>query len=602
MGKPENQDDLNISSFMEYMEEEATETGTTRLDETVELNVDDVLEAFDNLDYETDYENTVADEQKKSEEIVYKAAESTDGQRSSELQTEEEDISSDESEYEFEYFADDDFASEDEEDEFLEEEEDDDFLEEDDSDFLDEEEEFLDEDDDFLDDDDSDFLDEGGEFLDEDDDFLDDDDSDFLGEGEDFLDEEDDFLDDEEDPEFSSKSDRPKAVSKRIWCIIAAAGVLAIVIGAVLLMNRNNTSGEETLKLKAQSVQVEYGTTLQKKISDYATGKHLEKAKLDISKVNVKKVGTYKASISYGKKKFDFEIVVKDTVAPEVVLKSDIRTVVGKELFSDMVAESMTDKAGIAKVTFADHTVAEGIAAEDGTFSAAACKYDAAGEVQNTLIVTDKNGNSSETVFNIYVTEDYEARVQGITDRDVTRGASEVDYMAGISWDEMVASVSCDASKVDINKVGDYEIVYTITGTDEDQVTGRSATVITVNRTAHVIEENSTDASTDSRSTAASYTGNSVSYSGNSHTENSQPESSEEQVPEETPPASDPTPPATDSGNTDPGNTGSGNTNSGGTDTNPGNTDSGNTDPGNGDTGGGTDTGTDADTGVGTTE
>ena len=82
-------------------------------------------------------------------------------------------------------------------------------------------------------------------------------------------------------------------------------------------------------------VTVELGEDISKDPSVYlhANEKALQDTEIDFSGVNLNEAGKYKVTAKSGKKTADFEIMVEDTVAPEVTLAvKEYKTVAGKEI------------------------------------------------------------------------------------------------------------------------------------------------------------------------------------------------------------------------------------------------------------------------------
>lgn len=75
--------------------------------------------------------------------------------------------------------------------------------------------------------------------------------------------------------------------------------------------------------------------------------------------------------------------------------------------------------------------------------------------------------------------------VQGLRDWSVEKGSKDIDFMDGVTWDkEHVSSVTVDASKVKLDTVGSYDLVYTIKGKIANE-----ETTITKKVTVKVVDE-----------------------------------------------------------------------------------------------------------------
>lgn len=80
-------------------------------------------------------------------------------------------------------------------------------------------------------------------------------------------------------------------------------------------------------------------------------------------------------------------------------------------------------------------------------------RYNSASDTPKEVVMTE-----TEEVVNI----DYLTYVKGLKDWTVEKGV-KTDFMSGVTYDEkQILSVSANATKVDVNTVGKYDLVYTI--------------------------------------------------------------------------------------------------------------------------------------------
>lgn len=176
-----------------------------------------------------------------------------------------------------------------------------------------------------------------------------------------------------------------------------------------------------------------------------------------------------------------------DTTPPEVIVSPDIRVAVGAELSSNDVIESMQDNADIIHIAFVQNGVQEGNMDEFHVLGAAACRYDQTGEFTNVIQVTDAFNNVAEVPIQIYVTEDYAARVQQLTDKVIVQNSEGIDFMKDVTWDESVATVTCDPSQVNMGAEGLYPLEYVVMAYDADPDTGRTGTTVVVTKTVQIV-------------------------------------------------------------------------------------------------------------------
>lgn len=252
-----------------------------------------------------------------------------------------------------------------------------------------------------------------------------------------------------------------------------------VILVLVLALGINVYAYENRFKAKQEVVILEYGESLSKDYAEYidANKEIIKKTALDVSELDNMKEGTYQVTASYQDKKVSIRVEVKDTVKPEVMLLNDGKytCVAGKDLLAVSIVEKMEDKAGIQSVAFAEsQTVIE--TDSDNYLDAVGLKYDKAGTYENKVIVTDTNGNKQEKAITIEVVEDYLAHVSGFKDITVEQGAS-VEWMDGITKDDKIADIEVDASAVDLNTAGSYEVTYKIHGDDGKTVVEKKVNV-----------------------------------------------------------------------------------------------------------------------------
>ena len=316
---------------------------------------------------------------------------------------------------------------------------------------------------------------------------------------------------------------------------IAGAIVLAGTGMGVYAHNAANA-----FELKADNVDVELGDKLGQNIENYITGgkKALAGAALDVSDVDTSSVGTYKASVTYGKKELEFSVNVEDTTAPDVKLQNDgnFQIITGETLSGKDIVAEMDDLSGISSVTFSDAVTVD--EEEKDLLSAVTISYDTDGTYNNTVTVTDNNGNITKKDIIIHVVEDYAKHVSGFHDWTVEQNA-DIDFTSGIEADERIASVT--AGDIDLSQTGDYTLAYNIVGDDNETTVEHTVNVTVIDAStaqtmanngetvyvsgnatkAKEVKKTTSSASTASNSTAAANaTNNSVSESSDSSTVN----------------------------------------------------------------------------------
>ena len=231
-------------------------------------------------------------------------------------------------------------------------------------------------------------------------------------------------------------------------------------------------------------VTVELGEDISKDPSVYlhANEKALQDTEIDFSGVNLNEAGKYKVTAKSGKKTADFEIMVEDTVAPEVTLAvKEYKTVAGKEIKASDLIEKVEDKAGIESVAFQENQI-ETESDSENPLDSINIKYETPGDYTAVVEVADNSGNTTQKEIKIKVVEDYLAHVSGFQDITIEQGAA-VDWMNGITKDEKVLEVVPDASGVDVNTPGEYALKYIIKGDDKETTVEKTVKVTVVTPT-----------------------------------------------------------------------------------------------------------------------
>ncbi|MDD3403531.1 MAG: CDP-glycerol glycerophosphotransferase family protein [Hespellia sp.] len=173
-------------------------------------------------------------------------------------------------------------------------------------------------------------------------------------------------------------------------------------------------------------------------------------------------------------------VAEEDTAGPQVRVNESIQVMAGETFTSELVITEMTDDSEIQSISFREYETGEGVLGEDGIVTPASGMYDAVGQYTNAVIVTDTEGNVTEQEFVVSVIDNVWWSTQGVSDKTYTVGSADVNFMDGITWNENIMEVTCDASQVDLNVVGQYPLIYNVVAWDG---TARSWTV-----TANVVE------------------------------------------------------------------------------------------------------------------
>lgn len=270
-------------------------------------------------------------------------------------------------------------------------------------------------------------------------------------------------------------------------------------------------------EVKQDRIIVELGEGVSGNPADYieAGEKALEETRLDTSKVDNMTVGTYTIHAAWKKHTIDIEVVVKDTVAPEITLKDtkNLKVMAGQELkATDLVADTL-DLAGIKSVSF-DSNQIELVSDSENPLDKIGLKFDTAGEQTVKFIAEDNNGNKAEKEITVKIIEDYLAHISGFHDITTEQG-TKPDWMEGIVADDKIAGITVDESAVDINTPGEYQLKYIIAGND-GETTVEQTVKVTVTEKVVVTSTNNSSLSSNGNSSGSSSSGNRPSGNRNS--------------------------------------------------------------------------------------
>ena len=298
---------------------------------------------------------------------------------------------------------------------------------------------------------------------------------------------------------------------RNILITAALAGVLSL-----------GACGKTELKSLAEQVEVELGGSLDENVTSYAAldEKAAKEATLDLSAVDTNKMGTYPASVTYKEQTAAFQVVVKDTTAPEVILKEKVTVAAGMPLHAKDVIAEVTELSGEATAAFdqAEPKVteqpegtedlesteqpentetlvpeteivtepeteepAETFVVGDVTCTDDTVLFATVGSYDVLLTVADGSGNETEVKVPVIVGEAPE--FSGIEDLTVTVGTESVDYLDGVTATDYKGAditdrIVCDAAAVKLDTVGTYEILYTVA--DEEGFAAEQRASVTV--------------------------------------------------------------------------------------------------------------------------
>ena len=358
--------------------------------------------------------------------------------------------------------------------------------------------------------------------------------------------------------------------------------------------------GDKQLALATDRVSVELGYELNTDVAAYVADADIAvETTIDFGAVDVSKLGTYTAVVTYKDQTASLEVDVVDTTAPEAEVVNQVTVGVDEPLYVEDVLTSVTELTGNVMATFDDLAdesteateeveATEGVEAakdvettedmevteeveatgasedmetfvlDDVTVTNDAIVFNTVGEYSVGLTLADESGNSKQVEVPVLVGT--EPTFLGIEDLTVTTGAENVDYLSGVTatdsnGNDLTDKIECDDSKADLSLAGEYEITYTVT--DENGFTAKQTAKVTV-ADGKTSKKDTKSATTKSETTKAE-TGSTNSSNGGSSNSGS-----------------------SNSGNSNSGSSNSGNSNSGSSNSgdNSGNSNSGSSNSG----------------------
>ena len=330
--------------------------------------------------------------------------------------------------------------------------------------------------------------------------------------------------------------------------------------------------GDKQLALATDRVSVELGYELNTDVAAYVADADIAvETTIDFGAVDVSKLGTYTAVVTYKDQTASLEVDVVDTPAPEAEVVNQVTVGVDEPLYVEDVLTSVTELTGNVMATFDDLAdestdateeveTTEGVEAakdvettedmevteeveatgasedmetfvlDDVTVTNDAIVFHTVGEYSVSLTLADESGNSKQVEVPVLVGT--EPTFLGIEDLTVTTGAENVDYLSGVTatdsnGNDLTDKIECDDSKVDLSLAGEYEITYTVT--DENGFTAKQTAKVTVadgktskkDTKSATTKSETTKAETGSTNSSATNTGSSNTGNSNSGTSES---------------------------------------------------------------------------------
>ena len=256
--------------------------------------------------------------------------------------------------------------------------------------------------------------------------------------------------------------EKKNKLNKKLLPVAAAVLILAAVL--VLLLLPGNIAGELKVEAGRESISANEFRREDKGIDAQFVS--------DLTAVDLKTPGSYPVKVQYKNKTYDCTVLVEDTTAPV----ANVRNVA---VYSNQTLKPEDFVSGIVDATA---VTVSWKPEPDLTVEA---------QTLMTITLTDAAGNRSdyEAVLSVFV-DNGQPQITGV-DALFTYIGTEPDYLAGVSAmdDRDVAlEIVVDSSKVDLNAVGTYDVVYSVTDAAGNTTSVPTTLTVTDDCTAPTIQ------------------------------------------------------------------------------------------------------------------
>lgn len=198
----------------------------------------------------------------------------------------------------------------------------------------------------------------------------------------------------------------------------------------------------------------EYGDSISENIEDYLSGTEwsVHLGELDLSQVDEGHTGTYQAVVYHGRSQFTYEVIIQDTVAPEIIWKEgQIYLAAGTDYTVEDVIEAVEDVDPGAEAFFS----------RGDSLWGELC-FDSTGQYEVEVLARDGSGN--ETRGQISVIVDTAPFFEGIHNFYCVPGSAP-DYLEAVTVQDdldgdLTADIWVDDSGVNLDEPGDYLLRY----------------------------------------------------------------------------------------------------------------------------------------------
>ncbi len=200
----------------------------------------------------------------------------------------------------------------------------------------------------------------------------------------------------------------------------------------------------------------EYGEHVSNDVEDYIRGSEwsVGLGELDLSEVDESSIGIYSAYVYHGNEEFRYSIEIRDTVAPEILLREEQVYLAWNESYSvEQIIAGVEDADANASVYF----MRDGILLEEILLTE---------KGQHTLTLIGRDGSGNENLLEIAVIVDSAPVLSGVQ-RYYLVPNSVPDYLAAVTaMDEtdgdLTAQIVVDDTAVNLSEEGEYVLCYEV--------------------------------------------------------------------------------------------------------------------------------------------
>lgn len=244
----------------------------------------------------------------------------------------------------------------------------------------------------------------------------------------------------EREPDFSLPGEQEIAV-----LLTDSAGNTTTVLSTLTLLNiKNSVTIEAGSQVpEAESFLIQAGEAV------YASG---------MEEIDTSHIGTYEVSLTADGITVSSDLIVEDTVPPEVTVKK-ISGWTGKAILPMQFASDVND---VTAVTAAYRKEPD---------------FSKEGEGSAAVVFTDEGGNSVEKTVTYTLKKDTKAPEVAVSEIDVVLGGN-ISYKKAVNFSDNADSreelvLEIDKSAVDVNTLGTYNVTYTVTDTSGNRTTAQ---------------------------------------------------------------------------------------------------------------------------------